>query len=143
MKNFVIAIALMLSMVATSYAGESACEAQCVARCAPVRKAVGATVGVAAKVAEAAAKVAVAPLKLLQCFCDKAAQPVCRPAAVVAKPCEPVVVEVKPCEQVAKPVCETVCRERCKPVRKALNALKPKCKVVNCAQAVEVKPCGC
>lgn len=140
MKNFVIAIALMLSMVAASNAGEVACETQCVARCTPVRNAVGATVCVAAKTVHAAAKVAVAPLKLLHCLCEKAKQSACQPACQPA--CEPVVVETKPCE----PACEPVCKERCKPVRKVLSALKPKCKTVKCAcapAAAESKPCGC
>lgn len=140
MKNFVIAIALMLSMVAASNAGEVACEAQCVARCTPVRSAVGATVGVAAKSVHAVAKVAVAPLKLLHCLCDKASKTVCQPV------CEQVVVESKPCEPVAKPSCEPVCRERCTPVRKVLSALKPKCKAAKCTCApavVETKACGC
>lgn len=125
-------------MVAASNAGEAACETQCVARCTPVRNAVGATVGVAAKTVHTAAKVAVAPLKLLHCLCDKvtACQPVCEPVAVESQACEPVV----------KPACEPVCKERCKPIRKALKALKPKCQAAKCVcvpAAVESKPCGC
>jgi hypothetical protein len=142
MKNFILAIALLLGVASVGSAGEVACETKCVTRCTPVRNVVSATL----KVAERAV---VAPFKLLDCLCTKA-KPVCAPVCQQeVKPCEPVAEPA--CEPVVKPACEPVqvecapvCKERSKPLRKALNNLKAKCKATKCECVVTaVKQCGC